>query len=244
MPSPSDLENQYVYLDLAAKGLSSNTWGANRIALKCESISINTSKQVISHALPGSGLIYGESKTAALDLGMTDKTVSLSGIITEQAIIKNWDFTPDKDGVYDPDTTMSMTAHEVAQLIHSYVDSSFFQKNQNPNKLIILMPSRVASDWGYYTIADDGWDVDVTDATPVEQCPLIPFTYKTRNKDNTGTLDFAGGINSFPSIVTNSSTKIEYALKGFVRNFSTTFAGGQPFIEFSMDFQIADVQPN
>jgi hypothetical protein len=107
------------------------------------------------------------------------------------------------------------------------------------------MPSRVAKDWAYYTIADDGWDIDITNSTPVEQCPLIPFTYKTRSKDNTGTLNFnKGGIDEFPPIVTNSDNEVKYALKGFVRNFSTTFAGGQPFIEFSMDFQIADVQPN
>jgi len=231
----TDLDNQYVWLDLSARGDAGSNWAANRISLKCESIAINTSKQVISHALPGSGLIYGESKTAALDLGMTDKTISLNGIITEQNITKNWDL----EGSTRDDKTRFLTSFEVAQLIHSYVDSSFLQKNQNPNKLIILMPSRVADDWNYYTIADDGSATDITGATDMEDCPLIPFSYKTRDKDNQGTL--GSGLGNFPTIVTGPTDEVKYALKGFVRNFSTTLTPGQPFIEFSMDFQIADV---
>jgi len=236
----TDLDNQYVWLDLSARGSKADDstgagWAANRIALKCESIAINTSKQVISHALPGSGLIYGESKTAALDLGMTDKTVSLNGIITEQTIIKNW-----VHGNTTNDTSKFLTSFEVAQLIHSYVDSSFLQKNQNPNKLIILIPSRVADDWDYYTISDDGSATDITAATEMKDCPLIPFSFKTRDSDNQGTLDITG-IGNFPSIVTGATDIVKYGLKGFVRNFSTTFTPGQPFIEFSMDFQIADV---
>ena len=232
----SDLDNQYVWLDLSSRGDAGATWAANRISLKCDSVSINTSKQVLSHSLPGSGLIYGESKTAALDMGMTDKTVSLSGVITEQTITKNWDL----EGTTKTDTSKYLTAHEVAQLIHSYVDSSFFQKNQNPNKLIILMPSRVADDWDYYTTAVDGSATDIDANTKVDNCPLIPFSYKTRDADNQGTLSVVG-LGNFPSIVTSATDEVKYALKGFVRNFSTTFAGGQPFIEFSMDFQIADV---
>ena len=90
----SELNNQYVWLELQTKNNKSATgvnWASNRIALKCETITINTSKQVISHAIPGSGVIYGESRTAALDLGMTDKTLSINGIITEQTIVKNFD---------------------------------------------------------------------------------------------------------------------------------------------------------
>ena len=87
----TELDNQYVWLDLSARGSAGANFAANRIALKCETVAINTSKQVLSHSLPGSGFWYGESKTAALDLGMTDKTVSLNGVITEQNITKNWD---------------------------------------------------------------------------------------------------------------------------------------------------------
>lgn len=221
------LSNQYVWLDLSARGDAGANFAANRIALQCESISINTSKQVLSHSLPGSGFWYGESKTAALDLGMTDKTISLNGIITEQEILKNWDL----EGSTTTDTNAKLTAQEVAQLIHSYVDSSFFQKNQNPNKLIILIPSRVGDDWDYQS--------GTTINTAVEDCPLIPFTFKTRDNDNQGTPGISES--QWPSVVTTTTDEITYALKGFVRNFSTTLTGANPFIEFSMDFQIADV---
>lgn len=229
------LDSQYVWLDLSARGAAGATWAANRIALKCETLSINTSKQVLSHSLPGSGLIYGESKTAALDMGMTDKTISLSGIITEQTITKNWDL----EGTTKTDTSRTLTSHEVAQLIHSYVDSSFFQKNQNPNKLIILIPSRVGDDWDYWQTSD-GAATNITADTNADACPLIPFSYKTRDADNQGTLN-VGGLGNFPPIVADATSEVKFALKGFIRNFSTTFTGGQPFIEFSMDFQIADV---
>jgi len=227
MSAFTELDNQYVWLDLSSRGDAGANWAANRIALKCETIAINTSKQVLSHSLPGSGFWYGESKTAALDLGMTDKTVSLNGIITEQTITKNWDL----EGETKTDTSKYLTAHEIVQLIHSYVDSSFFQKNQNPNKLIILMPSRIDNDWDYYTSMDEN--------TLPENAKLIPFTFKTRDADNSGTPGISGS--QWPSPVSSATDEVQYALKGFVRNFSTTFQAGQPFIEFSMDFQIADV---
>ena len=223
----TELDNQYVWLDLSARGSAGANFAANRIALKCETVAINTSKQVLSHSLPGSGFWYGESKTAALDLGMTDITVSLNGVITEQNITKNWDL----EGETKTDTTKYLTAHEVAQLIHSYVDSSFFQKNQNPNKLIVLIPTRVDSDWDYFAGMDQN--------TLPEDAKLMPFSYKARDSDNQGTPGIKGS--KWPSTVSSATDDIKYALKGFVRNFSTTFQAGQPFIEFSMDFQIADV---
>ena len=226
----SELDNQYVWLELQTKNNKSATggnWASNRIALKCETITINTSKQVISHAIPGSGVIYGESRTAALDLGMTDKTLSINGIITEQTIVKNFE-----DSETTNDVSKYLTAHEVSQLIHSYVDSSFAQSNQNPNRLLILIPSRVGEDWDYHA--------GITETTLVENCPLIPFTYKARSKDNKQFL-FSSKPGTFPEKVTSATDSVTTALKGFVRNFSTTMQAGQPYMEFSLDFQIADV---
>ena len=246
-------DNQYVWLELQAKNNKSKAgggWSANRIALKCETITINTSKQVLSHSIPGSGVIYGESKTAALDMGMTDKTLSLNGIITEQWITKNFE-----DSEIKNDITRYLTAFEVAQLMHSYVDSSFAQANQNPNRLLILIPSRVTSDWNYhgtcsiskYTNKNDcennsgTWTETVDETTTQDDGKLIPFTFKTRSQDNKMFLfeSFAG---DFPQRLDGTDTTvIQEALKGFVRNFSTTFNPGQPFVDFSMDFQIADI---
>ena len=72
-----------------------------------------------------------------------------------------------------------------------------------------------------------------------EDAKLMPFSYKARDSDNQGTPGIKGS--KWPSTVSSATDDIKYALKGFVRNFSTTFQAGQPFIEFSMDFQIADV---
>ena len=60
---------------------------------------------------------------------MTDKTLSINGIITEQTIVKNFE-----DSETTNDVSKYLTAHEVSQLIHSYVDSSFMQPHQNLNK--------------------------------------------------------------------------------------------------------------
>jgi len=230
---PADLDNQYVWLETSSRGGGDDTFATNRIALKCENISINTSRQVFSHAVPFSGVKTGESRNVSLDMGMSDKNISLSGVITEQTIVKNFDG--------DSSTTeysKYLTAHEVAQLLHSYVDSSFNQTNQNFNKLIILIPSRVAADWDYYSASEAGTSSAITENTIVDDCPLIPFTFKTRNKDNFGTIFDAK--NEFPIPVINNTGKIPHKIEGFVRNFSTTMTGGNPFIEFSLDFQVAE----
>ena len=60
----------------------------NRVALKAESISISTTKNVMAMPLPFSGVVTGESSTLAMDFGVATKNISLSGILTEQTIIK------------------------------------------------------------------------------------------------------------------------------------------------------------
>ena len=199
----------------------------NRIPLLCNNVQIQTGKTVMSFPVPFSGLITGESSIASLDLGMADKTISLSGTIIEMNIAKKYNDT-------DGEISKSFTAFEIAQLIHSYVDSSFLQPNQNLNELIILLPSRVDKTFEYHS------GVDAT--TDISNLPTIPFTYKVRNEDNIGTLSgysdtldaFAG---DFPAL---SSDGLEVSgLKGFVRNFSTTIAADTGTIEFNMDFQVA-----
>ena len=81
MPDYTDYHD--VVINLAAQGdFGATDWLTNRIALKCENISINTSRQVFSHAVPFSGVKTGESRNLSLDMGMSDKNISLSGVIT------------------------------------------------------------------------------------------------------------------------------------------------------------------
>jgi|TARA_R100000030_G_scaffold75689_1_gene58779 hypothetical protein len=200
----------------------------NRIPLLCNDVSIQTGKTVMSFPVPFSGLVTGESSIASLDLGMADKTITLAGTIVEMNIVKKYN---DNDG----EITKSFTAFEIAQLIHSYVDSSFLQPNQNLNELILLLPSRVDKTFNYHTGIDE--------TTDISNLPTIPFTYKVRDDDNVGALSGYSEVldstltGSFPA---PSSDGVEVSgLKGFIRNFSTSITGDSGTIDFNMDFQVA-----
>ena len=257
------LSGHHVFLQLAAR--ESAFGGAveaigndmqNRIALKADNITISTSKVVPSMPIPFSGIVTGESTNVGVDLGMCTKTISLSGVITEQTITKayplnsidtvtaslatelNRSSTPEKttstNNNFDV-VKVDMTAHEVAQLIHSYVDSSMVQRQQNLNELIILIPSFVSKYWLYHndTIADDS-------TRDVDSAVMIPFSFAVRGEGKEGArLDnfMTTGTTAFPDEF--SSTGNSAGLTGFIRNFSTPFIGGQPHVEFSMDFEVA-----
>jgi hypothetical protein len=123
-----------------------------------------------------------------------------------------------------------MTPEEVAQLIHSSVDSSFVQQHQNFSSLTILIPSRVNKNYQYHT------DASPEEETDPDSLPKIPFTYKTRGKGSSD-LDAAPyQRGNFPEPAT--ATKSDN-IAGFVRSFNTNHIPGQPFVEFSLDFEVA-----
>ncbi len=229
----------HVFLNLQSMNNDGDSGGftINRVALKAESISISTTKNVMAMPLPFSGVVTGESSTLALDFGVATKNISLSGILTEQKIIKRFEDKPEGAindtqesstwGVIDENTvSATLTANEVAQLIHSYVDSSFLQEQQNFTSIIILIDSYVNKNFAYHNALVGG--------KPVSE--LIPFTYKTRGADDSA-LD-AGPYQrgSFPDKVSSTSSD---SLTGFVRSFNTTHTPGQPYIEFSLEFEVA-----
>ena len=254
------LDNHFVFLDLGARTplfdeVDVEGYSTNRIALKCETVQINTAKNIMSFPTPAIGIATGESVSLGLDLGMSTKSISLSGIITEQTIYKQFSKSDISLTTY-PDyisptasgqklVAVKMTAQEVCQLIHSYVDASFLQSHQNLNRLIILYAGRVGPDYKYYDEAlSDSTDEDSAVKT-VENCPLIPFTYRVRNLSETTPqqrtiLDAKGSIpiGNFPEPFDANENKVD-ALSGFVRSFDTTFVGGQPYVEFSLSFEIA-----
>jgi len=223
------MEGHDVVLNLSSRGeYGADNWLQNRIALKAESVSISTTKNVISTPLPFTGIAFGEAQNVAIDLGVSAKAISLNGIITDQNIHKRFSATTDA-------VTKFMTAHEVAQLIHAYVDSSFMQEQQNLNSIIVLIPSRVDTSYAYHAGVDENTDVD--------DCPQIPFTYKVRGGAENKTYDakqkggFGKQLGSWPDIVANTGDSA--SLAGFIRSFSTTINAGQPFIEFNLDFEVA-----
>lgn len=225
----------HVFLNLKARNPkhTDNNFETNRIGLKCETVGISTGRTIPAIPIPGMGVITGESQTIAMDLGMASKTINLSGIITNQVISKAFDDVEDGE---EENPTVEMTAFEIAQLIHSFVDSSGFQKHQTLNELIILIPSRVDHKYEYYSDLPEY--SDPSNLSPIEYLPLIPFSYKVRNQDNKGTIfNTIPGHKNFPSPI-QDSTEVT-GLRGFIRSFSTTLTAGQPFVQFNLDFEVA-----
>ena len=180
--------------------------------LKAESINIDTSRSVPQIPIPFSGTITGESTALSIDMGIASKRISINGIITDQYIKKN---------IGGTEVSVNLTAFEVAQLLHSAVDSSSFQRSQNLSRIFILYPSRVGDDYGYRT--------GINATTPQDECPLVPFDYKSRALDASpaqiGT--FAGPTDG----------QDDYrGITGVVESFGTAITPGQPYLTFNLSF--------
>ena len=231
-----------VFLELARRAqVNDGTARAvNRIPLFVREIQVSTQKTVPTIPIPFAAVATGASETLAFDMGISTKTLSLSGVLLNQTISKDTQET----GSSRKDRILS--CFELAQLIHSYVDSSQAQEDQTLNKLIILIPSRVDTNFDYH---------DATTETMVlDQLPLIPFTFDNRRYDErfkrqinqqienlTGTSDL---INLSPtSAFTDISDLDEIpGMSGFIQSFDTTFSGEQPnSVEFNLNFEVATV---
>lgn len=148
----------YVYLKLQQhKGTSTSV---DVIPLKVTSVSISVDKTIPNLPIPLSGLTTGESATVALDLGMSNKRISLSGVILETEMERS-----------HTSGALTFTAQEVAQMIASGVDSTGAARYQAINELVVLIDSKVNENY-----ADRG---GITQ---------IPFTFASRGasleKDN------------------------------------------------------------
>ena len=222
----------YVMLELARRGSGDTTPSdgdshlhQNRIGLLVNSISISTNKQSLAFPVPFSGIVTGESTTIALDMGLATKTITLQGVIKDQTIVKK-----NKSG----EKTVLLTGYEIAQLIHSYVDSSFLHEDQNFTKLIILYPSRADTNLDYRIDADG----NTHENTELPDLPLIPFHWGNRDFDIPsidGTkLDW--GTTPFPNALLSTEQEIP-GVSGFINDFSCDWAGDQvPSITFSLTF--------
>jgi len=186
----------------------------NRIMLRCDNITIATNKRAGSTPIPFSGIVRGEASNIVLDLGMVDKSVRLGGIIHDQIISR-------RHGTDGEVVTRAMTAYEIAQLLHSSIDSSFAQRDQNLSSLYILYPSRVGDNYNYHAGIDE--------TTDHAQLPLIPFTWASRTADQSFTL----GASDFPD--PNTPLTDIKGISGFIDSFDTTI---QPagIITFGLQF--------
>ena len=214
------MADHYVFLRLGAGANSGNELIDNIIPLKATSVEISTSKTIPSLDVPFSGLLTGESVTAALDLGMASKSVSISGFILEDTITKK--FSKGSNAI-----ARKFTAIEIAQLIHSSVDSTGLQSYQAINELIFLYDSKV--------------DENYIQRTPDGATELIPFTFSARGDGGitSGTFDNQGV--AFPkAFPTNNKSD---GLKGFIRSFSTTIDSTTIDVSFTLQFEVASVFP-
>tara|TARA_R100001510_G_C7653576_1_gene211858 strand:- start:658 stop:1275 length:618 start_codon:yes stop_codon:yes gene_type:complete len=201
----------YVYLKTGAysEGDGSTT---NTIPLRAVSVNISTQKNIPSFPIPLSGAVTGESLTAALDLGMATKNISINGFIVDGTITRHG-------------TAFEMTAQEIAQLIHSSVDSTSLADHQAITELVILIPSKVDETYTQH-------------ATTVD----IPWSFRARGDsgllDNT---DVPVAL-KFPTRVDSAAGK-HAGLKGFVRSFGTPLEADTVEINFSMEFEVATIIP-
>ena len=208
----------YVYLKTQA--YTGTNLSINTIPLDVSSVGISVTKTIPSFPVPLSGVAAGESITAALDLGMATKNISLTGTITDTSITKT---------IGGTNTTLTFTAHEVAQMIAAGVDSTGFAKNQAFSELVILMPSFVDSNYA----ARAG--IDTNDRSTGT---LIPLTFGSRgganSKDNKG-------VPTPFSVFPDASTDL--GLTGFVRSFTTNFEAEAFDLSFTLEFEVASVVP-
>ena len=220
--------NNMVMLELSRRNELGTDTTTNRIPLHVESINISTNKTVPNVPVPFTGAIRGESTNIAFDMGLASKTIDIQGVLTEQTISKQTSSGSVKQVV--------MTSFELAQLIHSYADSSTLQIDQNVNKILFFYPSRVDNNFDYRS--------NVTENTPIEDLPILPFTFKNRAYDN----DFAfgtGNTTDSPSKVFDATTSISgnyTGVTGFMRSFTTNIIASEfPSIGFNLNFEEAKV---
>lgn len=199
----------YVYLKTKANG---GNLTKNVIPLKVTSIGISTDKTIPSMPVPISGLTFGEATVAALDAGMSRKSISIQGFILPETITKEGAGGHNKGA-------LNYTAHEIAQMIASGVDSTGAAQHQAFDELVFLIPSTV-----------DETFTQVTERN-------IPFTFTSRGAANELDNYRVPFPNDFPTSETSEG------VKGFIRQFNCDFTSDTVEVSFNMTFEVATVFP-
>lgn len=212
----------YAYLKIQKHSGSSSQ--IDTIPLRVESAQFGVDKSIPNFPIPLSGLITGESSTVAVDLGMSSKRIDLTGIILghPHTVIRRT-HTKDSGGSA---IELKFTAHEIAQLIASGVDSTGLASYQAINELVLLIPSGVDEDYANRASNED-----------------IAFTFRSRGsalqKDNKNVafpLDF-------PLADSHSDFAGHQGMLGFISSFGFTFSGETLEIPFNLSFTVASVIP-
>jgi hypothetical protein len=205
----------YVYLKTGKYNGTDLT--TDTIPLDVTSVGVSVTKAIPSFPIPFSGVVTGESVTAALDLGMCTKAIDLQGFITETSIKKT---RTGVSGGEEVSTSLTFTAQEIAQMIASGVDSTGLQENQALVELVILYPSKVSNDYAQ------------------RSSTLVPLNFGSRGLEGFGDNE---GVLYRSSTFPDSST--DTGLTGFIRSFSYNMEAEAVDISFSMQFEVAWMRP-
>jgi len=215
----------HVYLKL--QKFSGSDLQIDTIPLRVQSVSISVDKTVPNISIPFAGLATGESEKIALDLGMSTKRLTLTGVILDTTIKRSHTET----GSPATPTSLEFTAQEIAQLIASGVDATGLTRYQAFNELLVMIDSKVNENY-----ADRAKAADST-ATLGSLTEQIPFSFAARgdafSKDNTN----IALPRQFPSKTSTTG------LKGFVSQFSFDLNAESVEVTFTMEFTIATILP-
>ncbi len=231
--------NHMVMLELSRRNEIGSDAVTNRIPLHITDVSISTNKTVPNMGVPLSGAVRGESLNLAFDMGLSQKTVSLTGVLLEQNIVKQ-----SKDGDTNK-KNVTLTSFELMQLLHSYVDSSSLQDDQNINKILFFYPSKVTNTFDQRTSDREGNSVTAEEmkVLSIDNVPLVPFSWKNRAYDNDFTFGTGNKMDSQSKIFDNANLDNNHiGVTGFIRSFSTQIVAADfPSISFNLEFEEAKV---
>jgi len=162
----------FVYLKLQQhKGTSTSV---DVIPLKVTNVSVSVDKTIPNIPVPLSGLATGESATVALDLGMSNKRITLQGILLE--------------------TTLE----------RSHTSGSLIFTPQAINELVVLMNSNVDEDYiDRGKKADSPSDPSASSLANGTLTEKIPFTFRSRGASLTKDNEFVVLARAFPTSSTS-----------------------------------------
>ena len=210
----------YVYLKLNVFDRKTNDLSLDAIPLDVTTVEVQIQRTVPAFPIPLSSLARGESITVGADLGMASKNITLSGFISETTLKRSHSKSSGTP------VSRTFTAHEIAQMLASNVDSAGIAKYQNINELTIFIDSAVSSQYAQRGSLDPLHTIQ------------IPLNFSSRGnaleKDNENV--------PFPATEFPDDTKAE-SIKGFIESFNFTLDSESVDISFSLTFRQATIFP-
>ena len=133
---------------------------------------------------------------------------------------------------------LTYTAHEIAQMIASGVDSTGAAKHQAFDELVFLIPSMVNESFvDRGKAADNPSDPSASSLANGTLEVNIPWTFHSRGEAN----ELDNYLVPLPSAFPTSSTS--EGVKGFIRQFGCDFTSDTVEVSFNMQFEVAAVFP-